>query len=137
MGDRQRSAPRRAACAACQPHIPWTPPPGGVDDEHTNRRGFGRRVRHGARDGPCEELAQVRRAAVDVAADVVGVARLEVGRAEHAAGPDEVAKARREALDLSLDGRACVEPRSRWARGSTPTACERRPGRGLGSKRLC
>ena len=20
--------------AACQPHIPWTPPPGGVDDEH-------------------------------------------------------------------------------------------------------
>ena len=25
---------RRADCAARWPHMPWTPPPGGVDDEH-------------------------------------------------------------------------------------------------------
>ena len=36
-----RSTPRRAARAACQPHIAWTPPPGGVDDEHTRMRRSG------------------------------------------------------------------------------------------------
>ena len=27
---------RKAELAACQPHIPWTPPPGGVAEEHRN-----------------------------------------------------------------------------------------------------
>ena len=30
-----------AARAALKPHMPWTPPPGGVDAEHRNRLGFG------------------------------------------------------------------------------------------------
>ena len=29
-----RSSCRRAERAACIPLMPWTPPPGGVDDEH-------------------------------------------------------------------------------------------------------
>ena len=36
-----RSARASAARAACQPHMPCTPPPGGVDDEHTYSRGLG------------------------------------------------------------------------------------------------
>src|SRR5688500_1746716 len=32
---------RRAECAACQPGMPWMPPPGGVEDEHRNSRGSG------------------------------------------------------------------------------------------------
>ncbi len=28
---------RSTSRAACRPHIPWTPPPGGVDDEQMNR----------------------------------------------------------------------------------------------------
>ena len=31
---RQPRSCRKTSCAACQPHIPCTPPPGGVDDEH-------------------------------------------------------------------------------------------------------
>src|SRR4051794_34660262 len=34
-------APRSAACAANQPHMPCTPPPGGVAAEQRNRRGSG------------------------------------------------------------------------------------------------
>ena len=68
------------------------------------RRGFGRRVRHAARDRAREELAQVGRAAVDVAADVVRVVRLAARP-----GPSRCARGRasrkpgREALDLRLD----------------------------------
>ena len=29
------STERSADCAAYQPHRPWTPAPGGVDDEHS------------------------------------------------------------------------------------------------------
>src|SRR5256885_6911976 len=41
------SRARRALWAACHPHIPWTPGPGGVDAEHRNNLGLG--VRYGAR----------------------------------------------------------------------------------------
>ncbi len=34
VGDRQRRSWRSADRAASIPHMPWTPPPGGVDDEH-------------------------------------------------------------------------------------------------------
>lgn len=35
------STPRSADRAAYQPHKPWTPPPGGVEDEQMNNRGSG------------------------------------------------------------------------------------------------
>jgi hypothetical protein len=50
-----------------------------------------------------EELAEIHRAAVEISADEVAVMGLEVGRAERAASEDQVAEARREALDLGLD----------------------------------
>jgi hypothetical protein len=37
----QRSVCSSAASAACIPHMPWTPPPGGVDEEQRYSRGFG------------------------------------------------------------------------------------------------
>ena len=36
-----RSTPRSAERAANQPHIPCTPPPGGVEDEQMKSRGSG------------------------------------------------------------------------------------------------
>jgi hypothetical protein len=48
--------------------MPWTPPPGGVDDEHTNKLGFGRGIRNWPNGGAKEELPQGRFAAGDVAA---------------------------------------------------------------------
>ena len=92
-----------------------------------------RRVRREPQHRPREHLAQVGRAAVDVAADVVGVLGLErrpgprTDRAEH-----DVAEAGREPLDLGLDRRRSCRPSSRWARGSTPTACDSPPARGRG-----
>ena len=35
------SVVRSADLAAWKPHIPWTAPPGGVEDEQMNNRGFG------------------------------------------------------------------------------------------------
>src|SRR5439155_19856574 len=52
---------------------------------------------------PERELGEVHRAAVDVAADDVPVAALEVGRAQRAPGEDQTSEARSEALDLRLD----------------------------------
>lgn len=37
----RRRERRRRASAAATPHMPWTPPPGGVDEEQSHRRGFG------------------------------------------------------------------------------------------------
>jgi hypothetical protein len=39
---------RRSDRAARSPHNPWTPPPGGVDDEHNHTFGMG--VRYGSTD---------------------------------------------------------------------------------------
>ena len=84
--------------------MPWTPPPGGVDDEQMNRPRVGRRVRHRPQGRPEEQLPQRHLAAVDVAADQVR----RCG-ARSRAGPivwradDPVAEARREPLDLGLD----------------------------------
>jgi hypothetical protein len=36
-----RSMRRRTARAAWKPHMPCTPPPGGVDEEQRKKRGFG------------------------------------------------------------------------------------------------
>jgi len=52
------------------------------------------------------------RAAHDVASDEIGVAALEIGRSECAAGEDAVAKARREAFHLLLDFLAHIGLRS-------------------------
>ena len=59
--------------AACQPHMPCTPAPGGVDAEQRNSDGFG--VSYGSSgDRRAEDQLQAAvRAAGDVAADVVGV----------------------------------------------------------------
>ena len=78
---------RSASRAASIPLIPWTPPPGGVDDEHRNSDGSGRRVRVPAHDRPEEQLAPVADAAVDVAADVVGVVGLHRRRVLRCSGP--------------------------------------------------
>src|SRR5512133_2661973 len=63
--------------------------------------------RRAVRDEPArgaeEQLSKIHQAAVDVAAHNVAVAPLEVGRPDCAPRKDEVAEARREALDLRLD----------------------------------
>ena len=71
-----------------------------------------RRVRRDSRDGTGEELRQGRRAAVDVAADVVRVVALHRRRAERRAREDPLAEAGREALDLRLDPLRHVDARA-------------------------
>ena len=75
-------------------------------------RGFGRRVRRDPRSRPGEHLAQVGRAAVDVAADVVRVLGLEVGRTARRPREHDVAEPGREPLDLALDRRRHVDRRA-------------------------
>src|SRR5439155_9315045 len=60
-------------------------------------------VRIPPRDRPGEQLGQIRRAAGDRTADVVGVIALEVGGCGDVPREDDVAKAGSEALDLSFD----------------------------------
>ena len=140
----------RLACGGT-PLMPWTPPPGGVDEEHRNRPAIGRGVRVPADDGAEQELAHVLDAAVDVAADVVGVVRLHRARAVHGSGQDEVPEARRIPLDLRLDrlgrvpgpavGDVAVRPGDvlaararatgrRWSAGRAARTGAPRPGRG-------
>ena len=86
-GAASASAARAAgpsARRAC-PLIPWTPPPGGVDDEHRYRPGADA-IRVERRPRPEDELADVLDPAVDVAADVVRVVRLHRGRARASRG---------------------------------------------------
>ena len=99
----------RAACAACQPHMPWTPPPGGVEDEHRYRPGIG--VAYGFHDsvGRANSCARSCDPAADRAADVVRVVAFEIGRGHRCARQDEVAEAGREALELRLDARGHVD----------------------------
>ena len=71
---------------------------GAADVEPAHGRAVGGERAHGAEEDLVERVA----AAADVAADEVGVARLQVGGREHVAGEDALAKARGEALDLGL-----------------------------------
>ena len=107
-----RSTPRRAARAACQPHIPWTPPPGGVDDEHSRSRRSGVVYGHAARRRAREQLPQVGGAAVDVAADVVRVVRLQLAGPMTCRARMRSRKPGREALDLRLDRLGHVDGRA-------------------------
>src|SRR5216683_6934990 len=61
---------------------------------------------------PDEELPQVGDSAVDVAADVVGIVALDVGRRHDVTGEDARGEARGESLDLRLDSLAHVDRRS-------------------------
>ena len=96
--------------------MPWTPPPGGVEDEQRKTPASRRRVGVEPSDRAGEELAEVRDAAGDVAADVVRVVLLELGGCRRPAGEDPVAEARREALDLAsiASVMSTVEPFGTW-----------------------
>ena len=106
----QRSSRRSAAFAAWWPHMPCTPAPGGVDAE---QRYAPSPSRYGCRvsRGRGEQLEVVERAARDVAADEVGVRRFEIASRAHRSSDDDVAKPRREPLDLRVDRLARVERR--------------------------
>jgi len=60
-------------------------------------------------DRPGEELAEILEAAVDVAADIVRVVGLDLGRQADGPGEDRIPEAGREPLDLGLDPGAHVE----------------------------
>src|SRR5690606_32048805 len=55
------------------------------------------------------KLPPILHAAVDVAADIVGVVRGHVRGSMHTPRQDTLAKARGKALDLRLDGRAHIQ----------------------------
>ena len=77
-----------------------------------------------------EQLAQVGDAAGDVAADVVGVVRLDLGRGGAAAAEDRSPEAGGEAFDLALDriGHVDGRPVGHVAVGPQRVATRRRPG---------
>ena len=100
--------------------MPCTPPPGGVDAEQRNRRGFGVEYgiepRHRAR----EELEQVGDAAGDRAADVVRVVALEIRRcaSRGARGCDRGSRARSaRSAARSPSVRSTVDPAGHVAVG--------------------
>ncbi len=99
----QRKTPRSAARAANQPHMPCTPPPGGVEDEHRKIRGSGVAYGAGRSAGRARSWRRSASAAVDVAADVVRVLGLDLRRPHRVPRHDHVAEARGEPLDLALD----------------------------------
>ncbi len=121
-----RSCRKRRARGARAPAMPWTPPPGGVDDEQRYRpvpTRYGSSAGHGRKS----ELADVLDAAVDVAADIVRVVRLHRCRPMDGAGQDPVAEARaRSARPGPRSARSCP-PSSPPARGSTPRPSSCRP----------
>ena len=80
----------------------------GAEVDARNRR----RVRHAPGDRTREQLAEVLRPAVDVAADVVRVAPLHLGAVHRRAGRDQPREPGREALDLGLDRRGHVAGRA-------------------------
>ena len=85
-----------------------------------------------------EELAQVLDAAVDVAADVVGIVRLDLGGACTCRRPGcAIAKAGRKALDLRARCARSCRRSSRSARGNRPRRCACPAGARVGSNRLC
>ena len=97
----------------------------------------GRPVRVERRHGTREKLADVLYAAVDVAADVVGIVRLESGGRGRCGGP---ARGRGSRARTARSGPRCARScrmSSRWARGSTPRRCACLPGARVGSNRLC
>ena len=106
----------------------------GPVEGHVNRLKTMVRDEPGHRAG--EQLAQVLGAAVDVAADVVGVVGLEVRRCHDVPRQDEVAEAGGEPLDLGLDPIRSCPRSSRWGRGSRPRRCAGPAGARDGSKRL-
>src|SRR5919197_1489234 len=79
---------------------------GGAEVDPARRRA----VRDASR--PEDELAEIHDPAVDVAAEVVAVVRLEIGRQPDRPGEDELPESRREPLHLRLDRRDPVERRS-------------------------
>src|SRR6188472_2684126 len=105
---------------------------GGADVETFQRRAVRDELSH----GPEEELTEIHRPAVDVPADDVPVASLEIRRSHRVSSEDEVAEARCEALDLPLDAvgdvlvRAerdvAVRPRRVLSGGSARVVEERR-----------
>ena len=112
----------------------------------------GRRVRVPADDGAEQQLAHVLDAAVDVAADVVGVVRLHRARAVHGPGQDEVPEAGRDTArpaprspsvastgpavgDVAVGPGDVLARRARatgrrWSAGRAARTAARQPGRG-------
>ena len=125
---------RSARSAACHPHMPCTPAPGGVDAEQRNSAGFG--VTYGrGRDGRSEDQLQTAvRAAGDVASDVVRVVHLELRRRRDVSGEHRGCEAGREPFDLPFDRVRRVAGCSRGARAHTPRGCACPPGAREGSK---
>src|SRR6266516_3025641 len=62
-----------------------------------------RPVRDELAHGPKEQLAEIHRARIQVTADQIAVARLELARPHRVPGENELAESRRETLDLRLD----------------------------------
>src|ERR1035437_7821093 len=68
-----------------------------------------RRIRGQSGDGPCEELVQILKAAVNVSTDVIGIVRLQRGRRHDIPSDDDVPEAWSETLDLSLYARRHIK----------------------------
>ena len=94
--------------------MPWTPPPGGVDDEHRYNAGERRAVEQPR--GAEEKLPQVHGAAVDIAAHQVGVVPLERGRRQHVRARMRPRKpgAKRSTWDSMASVMSAVEPLGTW-----------------------
>ena len=134
----QARTPRSAARAANQPHMPCTPPPGGVDAEHRKSRRSG--VAYGFRraTGPGERAGAGRRAAVDVAADVVRVvgARASAGACTCRARTRSRKPGAKRSICASI-ALGHVDRRAVAARGSRPSSVCLPAGARVGSNRLC
>src|SRR5919109_2983404 len=72
---------------------------GRADVEPGDRRG----IRYAPEGGSEEELAKRVGATADVSTDEIRVARLQLSRAHHTSGQNQIAEAGREALDLRLN----------------------------------
>ena len=103
-----------AVWAAWYPHMPCTPPPGGVEAEQIRIRrvGGGVGVKAGHRSG--EQLSPVVGPAGDRAAHVVRIATLEIGGSGHVAFQNAVTKSRSESFDLGFDRTSDVDVRTVW-----------------------
>src|SRR5207248_5737166 len=95
-----------------------------------------RSVRIEGEDRPREELEAVVRAARDVASGAVRVVRLDLAGTRHRSRKDEIAKARREALDLRLDARGHVHRRAVRDVAVRPEGVLSRRGAGVVEKAL-
>src|SRR5215467_6174695 len=87
-------------------------PAGGRGRRADEEAGHRRNVWAEANDRAGEVLVEILDAAIDVAADVVGVVGLHLDRRQRVARQDALAETRRKALDLRLDARRHVHVRA-------------------------